>query len=411
MSTITNGEGLVMTHMSGIQRWCAWSALLAVFFLAAIVRADSWSLPTPQSYLSIDKTWRFTVTPRALSGQLAYFEDKVAHHKLAGAIPGNLQKQAQGFMEHLEQGQWRAVWNTSLVNDVAPVSAIISPSGQAVTFDNWGSMGYGNDAVVLYTAQGKPLRMMGLKDFLPAEYIEALPSSVSSLWWGGGHHFSADGRQLVLRVVIPFIRGPGRSAIADEDAPHLVMRFDLATGRLIPVEEKAWSSAMAAARAVNAANHEADMIARARFIAPLTSPHSDAEGDWYGYLVEAFFRLDPDWKDGYPATMILRLPQQSDYQASVGFLRDALHDERSGDGALMIASPSQDNLVRVLTELGSGVRRDELKHARVYVVLDAAHNIAVAKALERSGAKFIPLDPNRPIPQRKERLDAYMAQK
>ena len=400
-----------MTHTSGMQRWCAWSALLLVVSLTTIVRADSWSPPTPQSYLSIDKTWRFTVTPRALSGQLAYFEDKVAHRKPAGAIPGNLQKQAQGFMEHLEQGQWRAVWNAPLVNDVGPVSAIVSPSGRVVTFDNWASMGWGNDAVVLYTSQGRPLRVMGLKDFLPAEYIEALPSSVSSLWWGGGHYFSADGRQLVLRVAIPFIPGPGRSAIANEDAPHLEMRFDLATGRLLPVDEKAWSSALADARAVNAATHKAEMVAQAHFIAPLTGPHSDLDQDWHGYLIEAFFRLDPDWKNDFPATKVLRLPQRPDYQASVGFLRDALHDELSQDGALMIASPSQDNLVRVLTELGPGVRRGWLKHARVYVVVDAAHKAAVAKALALSGAKFIPLDPNRPIPQRKERLDAYMARK
>jgi hypothetical protein len=153
------------------------------------------------------------------------------------------------------------------------------------------------------------------------------------------------------------------------------------------------------------------MAAQARFIAPLTGPHSDSDQDWHGYLIEAFFRLDPDWKDDFPATKVLRLPQRPDYQASVGFLRDALRDELSQDGALMIASPSQENLVRVLTELGPGVRRGWLKHARVYVVVDAAHRAAVAKALALSGAKFIPLDPDRPIPQRKERLDRYMARK
>jgi hypothetical protein len=205
----------------------------------------------------------------------------------------------------------------------------------------------------------------------------------------------------VLRVAIPFIPGPKRSAKADEDALHLEMRFDLATGRLVPVEEKMWSSAMAAARTVNDVHHKAEMIAQARFIAPLTGPHGNAERDWYGYLLEVFFRLDPDWKDGFPTTQVLRWPQSPDYQVSVGFLRGALHDELRQHGAFMIASPSQDNLVRVLTELGPGVRRGWLKHARVYVVVDAAHKTAVAKALTRSGAEFIPLDPARPIPQRK----------
>lgn len=396
-----------MIRATSIWRHRASMALLIVLSVASMVHADSWRLPTPESYLSADKTWRLTVTPRALHSQLAYFEDKVARRDHAGSIPGNLQKQAQGYMEHLDHGHWVAVWNEPLVNDVAPVSAIVSATGQVVTFDNWASMGYGDDAVVIYDLHGKPMRVMGLKDFLPAEYIEALPRSVSSLWWGGPHRFSDDARQLILRVVIP--DKDHRGVSFSEDDPHLEIRFDLQTGKLLPLDDKVWPAALASAREVNAENRKDEAIARARFIAPLTSPHGDTDEDWHRYLIEAFFRLDSNWKDDYPQTKVLRLPQRSDYQVSVGFLRDALHDTLSQDGALMIASPSQDNLVRVLTELGPRVPRGWLKAARVYVAVDNAHKAAAAKALARSGARFIQLDPGKPIPQNKERLDAYLS--
>src|SRR6185369_16344324 len=106
------------------------------------------------------------------------------------------------------------------------------------------------------------------------------------------------------------------------------------------------------------------------FVAPLTGPHSDAEQDWHLYLQEAFFRVDPNWQDSYPRTTVLRLPKQQNYQASVGFLRDALHDEIGKDGIVMIASPSQDNLLRVLSRLAADLPNGALKSVRIYVAED-----------------------------------------
>lgn len=379
---------------------------LAVF--AATSHADSWMPPTPKTYVSADGAWRFTVTPRAISSPLAFFQDKVAHHPSAGAIPGNLQKSAQGFMEHRQAGEWQAVWNRPLLNEVGPVSAIVSPTGRVATFDNWHGMGHGKDAVVIYGGDGAPVRAMALADFLPAVWVDSLPRSVSSIWWGNGHHFSADGSRLVLRVVVP----SEDKAAADADAhEYIELAFDLATGRAIAPDAQAWARALAAADAVDASQRAAHAAWEAAFVAPLVAPRGAVDQDWHGYLIEAFFRLDPDWRDDWPATKVLRLPQRDDYQASVGFLRDALHDESSQEGALMIASPSQENLVKVLNQLTPSVPAGWLKGARVYVVADGAHTTAVAKALAKTGATYIQLDPDRPIPQRKARLERYRTQK
>lgn len=376
-------------------------------WLAGVARADSWQPPTPEVYSSSDKAWRLTVTPRALVSSLAYYEDQVAHRAHPGARAGNLQKQAQGYLQHREHGHWRAVWNAPLLNDVGPVSAIVSSAGRVVTFDNWGSMGYGKDVVVIYDDHGKPLRAMGLDDFLPKEYIEALPASVSSIWWGGKHHFSVDGRQLLLSVVVP----ASNQGIADDSDEHVELPFDMTSGKTLAPDPQAWAHALHEARKVAAELRAAQAAADAAFVAPLLGPKTDLDRDWHHYLVEAFFRLDPDWKDDFPATKVLRLPQRKDYEASVGFLRRALRDGMNQDGALMLGSPSQDNLVRVLSEEVATVPHGWLKHARVYVVVDDAHTAAVARILAPTGATYIQLDPGKPIPQRKERLDAYMANK
>lgn len=395
--------------MSQAAKWLSVRMALLIFGLVMIAPTalgDSWAPATTKVYLSSDQTWRFTVTPRAVSGPLAYFEDKVAGRKDAGALPGNLQKRAQGFMGHLEHGHWRAVWNEPLLNEVSPVMAIVSSSGLAVTFDNWFSVGYGKDAVVIYDGRGKPVRAMALEDFLPKAYIEALPHSVSSIRWGDGHRFSADGKRLILRVVVPN-ENPAK-AWTDPKAARVELAFDMANGQEFEFapDGSTWSRAIAQANRVDAALRVEEAKQEAAFIAPLAAPRSDADVDWHHYLAEAFFRVDPDWKDDYPATKVLRLPQRKDYPASVDFLKDALHGDLYRRGVTMIASPSQDNLVRVLAQIAAKVPHGWLKDVRIYVAVDDAHTAAVAKALAPTGAAYIQLNPDVPIPQRKARLDA-----
>jgi hypothetical protein len=177
-------------------------------------------------------------------------------------------------------------------------------------------------------------------------------------------------------------------------------------GHAIPPDVQAWSSALTSAMKINAGNRAGEAQQKAEFIAPLAGPKSDDESAWHSYLLEAFFRVDPGWKNGYPAT---RLPEHKDYRASVGFLDDALHDEISRDGVLMIASPSQDNLVHVLSGIVMTVPCGWLKNARVYVAVGDAHTAEIAKMLVPTGAKYVQLDPSKPIPQRRARLDEMAA--
>ncbi|MBI5745619.1 MAG: DUF4919 domain-containing protein [Nitrospirae bacterium] len=76
-------------------------------------------------------------------------------------------------------------WKVRLVNNVSPVSAMVSDMGRyVVTFDNWYSVGYGNDVVVVYGEKGKFLYKYRLEDMLSYSDIRNfVESSVSSRWW------------------------------------------------------------------------------------------------------------------------------------------------------------------------------------------------------------------------------------
>ena len=177
--------------------WMIWLGI-AGCLISVLVRADSWLPPTTEVYVSTQSGWRFTVVPRPLSSPLEYFKDKVANRDNAGGVSGSAQTSALGTMEHQVQRHWRVVWKKPLLNEVAPVGVLVSEHGQAITLDDWHGMGYGKNAVVFYDANGKVVRALSLADFLPEEYIDALPHSVSSIQWRGKPAISNDGSQLDL---------------------------------------------------------------------------------------------------------------------------------------------------------------------------------------------------------------------
>ncbi|HEX6160586.1 MAG TPA: energy transducer TonB [Thermoanaerobaculia bacterium] len=158
-------------------------------------------MPEPETFHSAGGQWRLTVTPRRLEGQLEYFSDKVAGRDNPGVAEG---AKADGPRADLYTkaggGRWQRVARWQLVNEVAPVSAIVANDGTVVTFDNWHAMGHGDDVVVIYRPDGSLVRKLGLADLLEEEDISQLSHSVSSISWSGTHRVDEGKRVLLLEI-------------------------------------------------------------------------------------------------------------------------------------------------------------------------------------------------------------------
>jgi hypothetical protein len=384
-------------------RW----ALLAVLLFSLstfAARADSWLPAMPRTYASADGTWRLLVTPRAIASPLAYFRDKVDKQANAGGVDGDAQRSAIGRMERLEGSRWQVVWEQPLVNEVAPVDAVVSNAGQAVTFDNWHSMGYGDDAMAFYDGSGRLIRKIALDGFLPMQHVHALPRTVSSIHWRGAPRLSDDGLELVVPVVVP--ESNGGEFPEDEEVSYVHAHFSLFTGEMLNGQDPSWGQVLAKAQVAYASIKEEAAAARQRFIAPLKAPATADVTDWHGYLIEAFFRLDPDWEEGYPAAKVLPARGSADFRQMSRYMGAALTDELNVDGAIMIAAVSQEDLADEMVVHGSRVGARALSRARVYVAAERAHFERISKALAHTGAKLVHLDVDLVIPQRRERLDA-----
>lgn len=379
--------------------------LLAGLLLHDAVRADTWLPPKTQTSYSANHQWRITVTPRAIQSPLAYFQDEVADKPNAGGVPGNLQRQAQGYLEHYSQGQWSPVWNKPLVNDVSPVTVIVSDQGWTASFDNWHSTGYGDHVVVIYGPDGQKIRQLALADFLSRAYIHGLPHSVSSIAWGGDHHFSNDGKRLVLQVVVP----PDPAIDPPPDAVEYVdIALNTATGQLIPPQGPAWDAAQRAATLADAKLQTAEAAQDAYFKGPLHAPAIDDPANWHSYMIEAFFRTDRQWENDYPQTVVLSRQSDPAYQRYLGYLRDSFSKPIGDEGAIMLGSPDAANLVREIAAITRRLPPHRLGKFRIYVTVTPALREAAAKAITRTGARFIALDTSVPIPQRPERLRRYL---
>lgn len=370
----------------------------AVAFWPGPSCADSWRLPSKATYESCNHVFRLTVLPRQLEAQLQYFEDKVEGVEPSGQDAGGL-SQARGVLERRTgEGEWSPVWDGPLVNDVSPVSALVSDSGDhVVTFDNWHSMGFGDNVVVIYGREGRLVRSLALTDILPEAYVQALPRSVSSLWWSGEHRI--EGERLILKVRIPDDTGLG------DGEPHYVEAVvDLATGQPRPLEGADWQAASSEGVRIGEARAVAEAARVAWMRAPLVGPANDAgEGDWHDYLREAFYRLDPEWDDNYPVIKVLRTPTAPDYAMSVEWMNEALAEARSS-GSMMLGSPSQANLAEVVRRALAATPEGALDGRVVYVAVEDDLWPEFRRMFAPTGARLVQLNPSRGIPQRPERM-------
>lgn len=386
-------------------RWALALAMAALVAVVMLVRpapacADSWALPETSITTSCAKHARLIITPRDLSGQIDYWEDKAKERAAPGQRAGGT-NHATARLERLVGRNWRPVWQTRLTNEVAPVEALVRDDCSfVVTFDNWHTGGYGPDVVAIYGRGGRLVRALALTDIVPASYVETLQHSVSSIFWRGTPYFSAGGDQIILPVMRPGAFG--------ENAASVDFAIALADGHVSPVDERAWQSALAESQVVRKRMHADEAAALAAFRAPLLGPRVNEERAWNDYLWEAVWRRDGNDASAYRT--VLRAPDAADYRISEQWVAKALleaEDDIWDRVAIAALSPTQ--LVVVLKRVSPRLRPRALSHATVYIALTDQFWPQAAAALRHTGARLVQLDPTKPIPQRPERLADRLA--
>lgn len=369
--------------------------------------ADSWLLPAPSTVSSADGQFRFTVTPRELSGQLPYFEDKVAGKANAGGTPEG-RPSAQGLLERRSAVGWTDVWNGNLLNDVAPVDVLVAPSGRVVTLDNWHSMGSGEHVLVIYETSGEPRCSLTLQDLFPPQVFETFPRSVSSIRWRGEARLNRNGELLEIPVSAPatwLVEGAGTR---QSDATYL-LGVRLRDCVVVPPAPAAWKATIEAAAEASARLAADRGDTRARAHAPLLAPTGTDRKEWQGYLIRAWLRIEPLNESGWPrpAWIAIGGPKDPERGGWLGAVAEELAETDSEKPVIVVGGGSSSDVLDALSR--AAVAGSAAAGRRVAVVLKDKDFARAREIMAATGVELIQIDPQRPLPQHPTNLRRMQA--
>lgn len=386
-----------MHYLAAISRMAL--ALVALFSLTAWpARADSWAPPEVATYVSANGQYRLTVIPREIGSQLAYFEAKARGETLpepAGPL---------GRFERKEGVEWVSVWSRGLVNEVAPVDAIVGDDGQRViTFDNWHSTGYGDDVVVIYGEKGALVRSLRLDQIVPPYFIDALPTSVSSIHWRSGEP------RFVYGALEIGVAEPSEDFGEDKSFP---VRIAMEDGAVEPMaaEMLARLSPLVCALHTGQVKSFNEYLANER--ADLVYPGSTDKNAWQRYIHNAIARLQEvsaDSADGFPSWMhdepniLLNDGEYMEKDFRDGF-RHALTIASSEEPRRWFAARDQTKMVREVERIARKTKAGQLAGVELRFFADEQHWPKIRSALAASGARLMQVDLAAPIPQRQDAL-------
>jgi len=368
--------------------------------------ADSWSMPTTEIVESENGAFRLTIEPAPIGSQLQYFAEELQAHENGSVVarPAPI-----GMLERkTAEGRWEPVWAVALVNHVAPVLAIVSDDGRyVVTFDNWHSIGHGENVIVIYGPEGSLVRSMPLTELVPQEYKDALPHTVSSLDWRKDAYFERSGEKLIIDVLIPGADDP-----FDADAETIAFQIALSDGAITQPGEAELEAALCAAKQVNEERERAEQERLAFLRDPLRIPTGCEMRDWHRYLNEAFYRKTPNWLDDpFTSTTVLFPPDHPRHEESVGWLRDRILDWHTWERNEAFVSPcAPEALVSAVAEILEDAKPGSLSKATFYVASPAPEFSQIERLVRPTGAKLVWLDPNVAIRQRPERVPGSVEQ-
>ncbi|WP_343626453.1 hypothetical protein [Roseateles puraquae] len=389
--------------MTAARRW----ALAACLGLASLgtARADSWLAPCPKAYLAPSGAYRFIVMPRGPLDTLSCTR-AADQPEFAGRLTSL--HRATGTLERQTGGRWVPVWAHELSNEVSPVQAAVSDTGRVATFDNWHGVGWGDDVVVLFDAQGRLVRQMGLADFLPRTYVHALPQSVSSILWGGEHAFTADGQSLQLQVVVPDA-DPSRPRPGDERPPLVTLLVEADTGRVAPQAPVAWAQALAQARQADVVLCAEEVAWFQRELAPRLPPSPRAsQADWTQYGYDVIKRLRPG-SELPLETCVFNAQTLADRHQVEACLRAAFKAARETPSEVLLIAPDPAVLWPAAQRVLATLPAAALQGSRLYVAASSAQQASVTRALSARGAEVVVFDPGQAVLPTASAQDALRA--
>lgn len=274
------------------------------------------------------------------------------------------------------------------------MDTLVTDDGKyVVTLDNWGSMGSGDDLVVIYGEHGERLNQFGIDRLLPPLYIRYLPRSVSSLRWRAGHSLVEPGGTLEIKVSAP------RTARWRSERTATI-HLDLASGQPSWPGHTSWLRMLATAAMLEMGRLEDWSVLRRQRRQPLAMPATPGTREWRAYADELLARVRrPNERIRAMVLVASNQGTAADNGHEIWMAIAKADTSRSYSSAgLLLASPNPERLMDVVTRALAAKAPGSLSGARILFVGSPDPDGRLAKAAQHSGAELRFINPREPYP-------------
>ncbi|MHC4553288.1 MAG: hypothetical protein ACYSUT_11085 [Planctomycetota bacterium] len=162
-----------------MQRYLTIISFIWMGIFSAICYSDSWLPAGPVIYSSNNKNFTALVIPGSekIRPEMYVYHEKNQDFSGLEWVPwlteGSWTDHQKKVMEKWQQDSRRKLlWNVKLENKIAPVAVFVSDDGRhVVTLDNWHRVGYGDEVVAFYGADGL-IKKYDLETIIPFSEIK-----------------------------------------------------------------------------------------------------------------------------------------------------------------------------------------------------------------------------------------------
>ncbi|MES2766853.1 MAG: hypothetical protein V4642_13345 [Bacteroidota bacterium] len=163
--------------------------IIPSLFLIIPLQADEWGPPETKDYYNKDSTYFIRITPKNTPNKYWEWFTASSDNKQDFLPEDTIVTPCHAVLLKKTVTGDSIVWIKKLKNRVAPLHAMLSDDGKYfVTFDNWHSVGLGENVFVYYNENGEVLKSHILADISPFP-IKDYQRTVSSVWWSCGRKF------------------------------------------------------------------------------------------------------------------------------------------------------------------------------------------------------------------------------
>jgi hypothetical protein len=160
--------------------------VILISFTSFNANADFWEDPKVTDYFSENGEYFVRVYPTEIPAKYWKWQKANQRRKAKFSKEDTTIIMCHATLFKIQGKDTLVVWEHRLINRTAPVTVIVANDGSSiVTFDNWGSMGFGLDVMVTYDENGRLVKRYQLEDFSPYP-INTYTMSISSFWWRCG---------------------------------------------------------------------------------------------------------------------------------------------------------------------------------------------------------------------------------